>query len=825
MSTAVFTQRTRWLVALVLGLTVLASAFLWWQALRSQDQLRAQVLLQAEQRSLHLADAMAGQVSNLLTILDLELLALRREWNRDTEGFDEVVRSVLATLPNGFVSHVTVADADGRVVYSTVPMQSVIDISDRDHFKVFKDGDDRMFIGKPVRSQLIDGWTFAASRPVLSDGRFGGVLSLVISSDYMASRLAALRLSDDDIVALMHADGAFLARSQDNPAAMGKSVPADRPFLVDPGLPKGLFKVRGLLDEKPRTYGWQRLPDAGLVVAIGLADSSVLAPLTPAFEAARSAATVLSILLLVSGGLIATLIARVSRTQSAAAAGQALRTRLFDSSHVPMVVVDPVDARFIDCNPAAARIYGYRSRDEVLGKTPLDVSAPLQYDGQPTPRAARPHLTRAMTGEPEVFEWLHQRADGEQWDAEVHLMRFEAQGRQLLQFTLHDITGRKRTEAALRESEARLKEAQQLARIGSWQLDLVTHQLTWSDEIYRIFELDPATHTPSYKRFILAVHPDDRDEVSREYARSVEQRQPYDVVHRLLLPGGRVKHVRESGFTQFDGDRPLRSVGTVQDITEVREAQDALQRLNEELEQRVAERTRELSVLNRELEAFAYSVSHDLRTPLRSINGYAALLTEEFGAGLPPEARAHLERIRSSASRMGQLITDLLTLARLSQAELHRQPVDLSLMGRQIAGELAHSDPARVVRWQIEDGITIDADPVLMRVVMLNLLGNAWKYTGQVAEAQIALTHRVDAQGTVRCCVRDNGAGFDMKYASQLFEPFKRLHAHHEFEGTGVGLATVHRVIERHGGRVWGEGAVGQGATFCFSLPMRADAD
>ena len=145
-----------------------------------------------------------------------------------------------------------------------------------------------------------------------------------------------------------------------------------------------------------------------------------------------------------------------------------------------------------------------------------------------------------------------------------------------------------------------------------------------------------------------------------------------------------------------------------------------------------------------------------------------------------------------------------------------------NLSGSPDAGELALTAPARRVHWQIEDGMQVDADPVLMRVVMLNLLGNAWKYTGQVVDARVTLTRHTASDGTVQCCVRDNGAGFDMKYASQLFEPFKRLHAHHEFEGTGVGLATVHRVVERHGGRVWGEGAVGQGATFCFSLPAPA---
>ena len=811
--------RSAWLVALVLGFTVLGSAFLWWQAQRSQEQLRAQVLAQAEQRSQHLADAMAGQVATLLSSLDLQLLQLGREWVRNPGGFDAVTREVLDTLPRGAVSHATVADANGRLVYSSVPLPGSVSIADREAFIALQQGAVGLMVGKPLRSTLVDGWTFAVSRPVLRDGRFDGVINLVVSSDFLASKLAALRLSDQDVVALIHHDGTFLARSLDNAAAVGATVPADRPFLADPGLPKGSFKTEGLLDGTARTYGWHRLPQDGLVLAVGLADAAVLAPLAPALQTARTVAAVLSLLLLLAGGLVAALTARVARSQADAAAAQALRNRLFDSSHVPMVVVDMATQRFIDCNPAAVRVYGLGAREDVLGRSPLDVSAPTQYGGVPTAQAARSYLQRAARGEALVFEWRHQRPDGEQWDAEVHLMRFEAQGRSLLQFALYDITGRKRTEAALRESEARLKEAQRLARIGSWELDLVSDRLTWSDEIYQIFELDPARDQPTYKGFILAVHPDDRDLVTRVYNESVAQRMPYDLVHRLRMPDGRIKHVRESGLTQFDGERPVRSVGTVQDITEVREAQDALQRLNDELEQRVAVRTRELSQLIRELDAFAYSVSHDLRTPLRSINGYATLLAEEHAHLLPPEGREHLERIRGSANRMGRLITDLLTLARLSQAEPDRQRVDLSQMARQVAAELAQTDAAREVRWDIQDGIEAQADPVLMRVVLLNLLGNAWKYTGQTPQARIGVSARTLAGGTLECCVCDNGAGFDMKYAAQLFTPFKRLHAHHEFEGTGVGLATVHRVIERHGGQVRGEGAVGQGARFCFTLP------
>jgi signal transduction histidine kinase len=181
--------------------------------------------------------------------------------------------------------------------------------------------------------------------------------------------------------------------------------------------------------------------------------------------------------------------------------------------------------------------------------------------------------------------------------------------------------------------------------------------------------------------------------------------------------------------------------------------------------------------------------------------------------------RKHLRRIQEGSRRMGQLITDLLSLAHLNRAQMQQVPVNLSELAWKVAGELQRSEPEREVDWQIQDHLQAMADPGLMRVVLHNLLGNAWKYTGQTPDARIAFTLEGRKDGMATFCVRDNGAGFDMAYADQLFQPFRRLHAHHEFEGSGVGLATVSRVIRRHGGQVRGEGAVGQGAAFAFSLP------
>ena len=805
---------------LVALFSVLAAAFLWWQSERSQAMLQQQVLLQAEKRSVHLADAMGGQVSGMIATLDLQLRDLRRAWLRDPAGFNEVVLGVIEALPVGFVTHISVTNADGHVLYDSLGRTHAAFIGDRAHFKAQRDAatEDRLVIGQPVKSRVAEGWAVVVNRSILVDGRFFGTVQIAVPTAFIARRLGDLQLSDLDVVALIAPDGAFIARSLDHEEAMGTSVPEGRPFLTDRVARRGSFHTQGLVDGIARTYGWYRLNATGLVVAIGIADQAVLAPLAPALKTNRQATMALIALLLLSGGLITALLLHLGRKASALDAIKVLRLRQFESSPLGMLVMDLRTNRFVDCNEAALRLYGYPSREAMLSRTPLDISTKQQPDGRSSAEKGVALVELARHSGVVVFEWRHLRPDGTEWDGEGYLMAFELDGRSLVQFTMQDITLRKRTEAALQESEARLKEAQRMARVGNWKRDLTTEELTWSDEIFRIFEVDPSVK-PSYKAFITRVHPEDRTLVTSTYQHSVDTREPYERVHRLLMPDGRVKHVRVAGFTEFDGDLAVRSVGTVQDITEVHTAEEALKRLNEELEQRVAERTREMSVLNRELEAFAYSVSHDLRTPLRSIDGYASLLEEECGVLLNDDGKAYVNRIRTSSRRMGRLISDLLALAHLNRAELRYEPVDLTRLAHAIARELASTDPARTVQWRIDEGMQVWADAGLLGVVLQNLLGNAWKYTGQTASAVISFSHTTLDDGTVEFCVRDNGAGFDMAYAEQLFEPFKRLHAHHEFEGSGVGLATVHRVIERHGGRVRGEGSVGRGAAFYFSLP------
>jgi signal transduction histidine kinase len=241
-----------------------------------------------------------------------------------------------------------------------------------------------------------------------------------------------------------------------------------------------------------------------------------------------------------------------------------------------------------------------------------------------------------------------------------------------------------------------------------------------------------------------------------------------------------------------------------------------LEQARSELEKRVEARTRELAASNKELEAFSYSVSHDLRAPLRAIDGFSKALLDHCAASLDEKGRHYLERVRAGTRRMGDLIDNMLGLARISRKELSRQRVDLSAIAQRVAGELAARDGGQRVRVAVQAGLTATADSGLVEVLLENLMGNAWKFSSRKDDPAVQVGRLDGEDGAFY--VRDNGAGFDMAYADKLFGAFQRLHSDSEFEGTGIGLATVQRIVNRHGGRVWAEGEPGKGAAFYFTL-------
>jgi light-regulated signal transduction histidine kinase (bacteriophytochrome) len=255
-----------------------------------------------------------------------------------------------------------------------------------------------------------------------------------------------------------------------------------------------------------------------------------------------------------------------------------------------------------------------------------------------------------------------------------------------------------------------------------------------------------------------------------------------------------------------------------QEIKERRKVEREVRKLNVDLERRVQERTAELAATNKELEAFSYSVSHDLRAPLRSMTGFSEALLEENKGSLSPQAVDYLHRISNAAHRMGRLVDDLLRLSRVTRAEIKKVHINLSGLAEEIAGELQSSTPERDVHWLITPNLFADADPELLKIVFSNLLGNAWKFTGKRDRAIIEFGCK-KSEKELLYYVKDNGAGFDPQYTSKIFIPFQRLHKREEFDGEGIGLSLVQRIIQRHGGTIWAEAKLDEGATIYFKLP------
>jgi light-regulated signal transduction histidine kinase (bacteriophytochrome) len=271
-----------------------------------------------------------------------------------------------------------------------------------------------------------------------------------------------------------------------------------------------------------------------------------------------------------------------------------------------------------------------------------------------------------------------------------------------------------------------------------------------------------------------------------------------------------------------DGGAIARVIVSFVDITERRRAEEEIRELNQDLGRRVAERTVQLESANKELEAFAYSVSHDLRAPLRHIDGFLGLLEEKMAPTLDEESRHYMTTISDAARRMGTLIDDLLSFSRMGRSEMAKTQIDLGTLVHEVIRECEAETQGRVIDWRIAELPVVTGDRAMLRVVLVNLISNALKFTQPRPRAEIEIGCQPGREGETTVFVRDNGVGFDMKYIDKLFGVFQRLHGVDEFKGTGIGLANVRRVISRHGGRTWAEGKVAAGATFYFSLPPRS---
>ena len=382
-----------------------------------------------------------------------------------------------------------------------------------------------------------------------------------------------------------------------------------------------------------------------------------------------------------------------------------------------------------------------------------------------------------------------------------------------------DVTRHVDTERALRENQVRYQEVIEAINEVIFRTD-ANGRLTYLNRAWERIFGHPVRDSIDTS-LVDYVHPDDQHALAQDFSSVLSgAASAYAGQFRLRRRNGEICWIeatahpvsRHGGATEPEG-----LAGTLVDVSVRKIAEMTLRNLNQELEARVQLRTAELEASNRELEAFSYSVSHDLRTPLRAIEGFARILEDELEDRLDDEARGHILRIRNASQRMALLIDDLLRLAQLTRQPLHKETFDLSELAVQILDELRAAEPGRKVTIEVTPGLIVSADRNLMQVALENLLDNAWKFSSRCDHARISLTAELERDRRV-FCITDNGVGLDMAFANKLFRPFHRLHVGAEFPGTGIGLANVHRIILRHGGNIWVTARPNEGAKFYFTL-------
>ncbi|HEY4688477.1 MAG TPA: cache domain-containing protein [Anaerolineae bacterium] len=828
---------------------------------------------QVRQETLRLVQLVANNHEALIEGARQLLIALS-QYPAVREGDRAACATLFADLIEHYPQYTLLSAAwpDGEFFCSAVPLNSPVNIADREYFQRVVQTRD-FVVGKFIEGRVTGQFALPFAYPVLDpSGRVTAVVLAGLDLAWIEGLVAETELPEGAAFIVVDGGGTILARRPDPNHSVGQTMPEApiiQAILAQNG--EGTAEVGGT-DGVVRLYAFRPLggPQTNAYVAIGIPSALVFAQADQAL--ARNLVTLGSatLLALVAAWLLgnAFIVRRVNTLLNAtrrlaagdlsARAGGPYGAGEFD--RLARAFDDMADAlqrrtaqvssvnrtlrTLSECNQALVRATDEHSLLNDICRIIVEQGGyRMAWVGYAEPTQDRRMRPVAQAGiEDGDFETVNLKRseaaalalpliiDSQSLGAltiyAAEPNAFSTDEAQLLTEMAYNLSfgiGALRARTAHRRAEETLRVSEERYRLLFDQMldGFALHEIICDESgrpiDYRFLEVNPA--------FEQLTGLQARDIVGKTVLQVLPNLEPswIDTYGRVALTGEPVHFENYTGelgkyyeVTAFSPKRGQFAIIFV-DVTQRKQVEQEIRRLNAELEQRVLERTAQLEAANQELEAFSYSVSHDLRAPLRSIDGFSQALLEDHADRLNAEAQDHLRRIRAAAQHMAQLIDDLLTLSRLTRIEMRREAVDLSALARSIVAELQAADPTRAIEVVITDGLVVQGDARLLRVMLENLLGNAWKFTGKQPQAR--LEFGVTAQdGETVYFVRDNGAGFDMAYAGKLFGAFQRLHHLDEFPGTGIGLATVRRVIYRHGGRVWAEGAPEQGATFFFTL-------
>ena len=718
---------------------------------------------------------------------------------------------------NDFLEVMAVFDAGGLLVATSEQRASAnISIADQEEFLVHASGTGpKLYVGKTGVTPL---WREVAipvtRRIVLADGSFGGVVMVLVRPGRFTGFYDDSTAKPDDVIMLAGLDGTVRVRKTGGKKTYGEDLVGSAMLAQQARKSDGAFRDIGKLDGLIRLFAYRTLKDYSVVVVVSSVEGDVIRESSQRkllYERGAAAGTAVIVLFAI---VVIAVVSRAHRATIALKKNEE-QFRSLNELSTDWWWEQDAEFRFIDI-AGMAMSYGNIVADDFLGhrRWELPNLQPLNFSWD----AHRAALDARLPFNDLSLKYTD-REGNENFESVSGRPIFDTRGNfRGYRGVGTDVTEKMKTEQALRQSEARFRNLVELSSDWYWEQDDQFRYTFMSHGRQRIIDVDIA-ESLGKTRWELGVQGPTAEQWA-EHRRLLEAHLPFrNFEYHWITADGSLFNISISGDPVFDESGRFTGYrGTGSNITQRKRFEAEIVAVNTALEDRVILRTEQLERANDDLRALGYSIAHDMRAPLRAIGGFSTMLLENHLPQLDAAGKALFSRVLTNVDWMGQLIDGLLALSQLSMAPLLREPIDLPALSREIFAELQRLEPDRHVELVLPDMLVIDGDRIMVRRMMQNLIGNAWKYSANEPHARIEIGLEKGADGMPTYFIKDNGAGFDMTYADKLFQAFQRLHSPSEFQGTGIGLAIVSLIVRKHGGRIRAESAVGKGATFYFTF-------